>query len=161
MIKAPLLVAIAAAIVALGVFAFVTDTPAMMGSNAETCANCHVMDAAYENWYHAPHEKWTECVDCHLPHENVFAYYFAKGKTGMHDVYVFSTGQTPVMIRANEDTKKWVQGNCIRCHEDAVETIMAGVQPFDRACWDCHRNVAHGPRGISITPYQDSSIYNK
>jgi cytochrome c nitrite reductase small subunit len=161
MTKAPLLVAIAAAIFALGVFVFVTDTPAMMGSNAETCANCHVMDAAYENWYHAPHEKWTECVDCHLPHENVFAYYFAKGKTGMHDVYVFSTGQTPVMIRANEDTKKWVQGNCIRCHEEAVETIMAGIQPFERACWDCHRNVAHGPRGISITPYQDSSIYYK
>jgi len=52
-----------------------------------------------------------------------------------------------------------VQGNCIRCHEDAVETIMMGAQPFDRNCWDCHRNVAHGPRGISITPYQDSTLY--
>ena len=159
MTRIPILIAIAAAVVALGVFAFVTDAPAMMGSNAETCANCHVMDAAYENWYHAPHEAWTECVDCHLPHENVVAYYFAKGKTGMHDVYVFSTGQTPVMIRANEDTKKWVQGNCIRCHADTVETIMMGPQEFDRNCWDCHRNVAHGPRGISITPYQDSSLY--
>jgi len=77
----------------------------------------------------------------------------------MHDVYVFSTGQTPVMIRANEETQKWVQGNCIRCHADAVETIMMGPQEFDRNCWDCHRNVAHGPRGISITPYQDSNLY--
>ena len=159
MTKLPIFIAIAAAVIALGVFAFATDAPAMMGSNAETCANSHVMDAAYENWYHAPHEKWTECVDCHLPHENVFAYYFAKGKTGMHDVYVFSTGQTPVLIRANEDTQKWVQSNCIRCHADAVETIMMGSQEFDRNCWECHRNVAHGPRGISITPYQDSTLY--
>lgn len=159
MTKTPLIIAIVAAVVALGVFVLVTDTPAMMGSSAEVCANCHVMDAVYENWYRASHGNWTECVDCHLPHENVFAYYFAKGKTGMHDVYVFTTGQTPVMIRANEDTKKWVQANCIRCHEDAVETIMVGAQPFDRSCWDCHRNVAHGPRGISIAPFQDSSIY--
>ena len=159
MTKNSLIIAVAAAVIALGVFVFVTDTPAMMGSNAETCANCHVMDAAYENWYHAPHEKWTACVDCHLPHENVFSYYFAKGKTGMHDVYVFSTGQTPELIRANEETKEWVQHNCIRCHEDAVESIMVGSQPFDRNCWDCHRNVAHGPRGISIVPQQDSAIY--
>ena len=159
MTKTPLIVALAAAVIALGVFVFVTDTPAMMGSNAEPCANCHVMDAAYENWFHAPHEKWAECVDCHLPHENVFAYYFAKGKTGMHDVYVFSTGQTPELIRANEETKEWVQHNCIRCHEDAVEFIMAGSQPLDRNCWDCHRNVAHGPRGISIVPQQDNTIY--
>ncbi|MFZ5820579.1 MAG: cytochrome c nitrite reductase small subunit [Chloroflexota bacterium] len=159
MTRFPLIVSIAAAAIALAVFAVVTDTPAMMGSAPEACANCHVMDAAYENWYHAPHEKWTECVDCHLPHENVFAYYFAKGKTGMHDVYVFSTGQTPALIRANEDTKEWVQGNCIRCHADAVEGILMGAQPFERNCWDCHRDVAHGQRGISIAPNQDSSLY--
>jgi cytochrome c nitrite reductase small subunit len=77
----------------------------------------------------------------------------------MHDVYVFTTGQTPVMIRANEETKEWVQGNCIRCHEAAVEGILMGAQPFDRICWDCHRTVAHGQRGISLIPYQDSTIY--
>lgn len=159
MSKIPLSIAIAAAVIAFGVFAYATDTPAMLGSAPETCANCHVMDAAYENWYHAPHEQWTKCVDCHLPHENVFAYYFAKGKTGMHDVYVFSTGQTPVMIRANEDTRKWVQSNCIRCHQDAVESILMGAQPFDRNCWDCHRDVSHGQRGISINPNQDTSVY--
>jgi len=153
------IIAILAAILAFAIFAVVTDTPAMMGSAPETCANCHVMDSAYENWYHAPHEKWTECVDCHLPHQNVFAYYFAKGKTGMHDVYVFTTGQTPVLIRANEDTRQWVQSNCIRCHEDAVESILMGAQPFDRKCWDCHRNVSHGSRGISVNPQQDSAVY--
>jgi hypothetical protein len=50
----------------------------------------------------------------------------------MHDVYVFSTGQTPDVIRANEHSKKIIQNNCIHCHEDAVESIMMGAQPFDR-----------------------------
>ncbi|MFZ5910039.1 MAG: hypothetical protein ACOYYU_08505 [Chloroflexota bacterium] len=77
----------------------------------------------------------------------------------MHDVYVFSTGQTPALIRANEDTQKCVQGNCIRCHADTVESILMGAQPFERNCWDCHRDVAHGQRGISIAPNQDSSLY--
>jgi cytochrome c nitrite reductase small subunit len=161
MTRVLLLVALIAAAVALGTFALVTDAPAMLGSAAEPCANCHVMDAAYENWFHAPHQEWAACVDCHLPHENVFAYYLAKGKTGMHDVYVFSTDQTPELIRANEDTKEWVQGNCIRCHHDAVESMLAGVQGFERQCWDCHRNVAHGPRGISINPSQDSALYSR
>jgi cytochrome c nitrite reductase small subunit len=26
--------------------------------------------------------------------------------------------------------------------------------PFDRYCFECHRSVAHGERGISLLPYQ-------
>ena len=26
---------------------------------------------------------------------------------------------------------------------------------FDRYCFDCHRYVSHGERGISLLPYQD------
>jgi len=99
MIKTPLIIAIAAAVIALGVFAFVTDAPAMMGSSAEPCANCHVMDAAYENWYHAPHEKWTECVDCHLPHENVFAYTNKIGDEKVIVIYNNSYEQTSGRIK--------------------------------------------------------------
>jgi cytochrome c nitrite reductase small subunit len=77
----------------------------------------------------------------------------------MHDVYVFSTGTTPELIRLNENSREIVQANCIRCHTDAVETIMTGVQPFERRCWDCHRSTAHGDRGSSQAIYQDSSLY--
>ncbi|MEW5941991.1 MAG: NapC/NirT family cytochrome c, partial [Chloroflexota bacterium] len=90
-IPVPLLVALAAFVVAMGLFVYVSDAAAYAGTRPETCANCHVMDAVYENYYHAAHEKWAECADCHLPHENLFAYYFEKGRQGMHDVYVFST----------------------------------------------------------------------
>ena len=29
-----------------------------------------------------------------------------------------------------------------------------------RYCFECHRSVAHGQRGISILPYQDKGLYD-
>ena len=159
MSRLPFFIAIAAAVMALGFFVYVTDAPAYGGSDSETCANCHVMDSQYENWFHAPHERVTECVDCHLPHENIAVYYFEKGRQGAKDVYAFTTGNIPVAIRASEKTKGIIQSNCIRCHEATVESVVMGAQPFERYCWACHRDVSHGSRGASAVPYQDSVIY--
>ena len=155
----PLILGMLLLVAALGVFAWATDAPAYLGHEASTCNNCHVMDSQYENWFHAGHTEFATCVECHLPHDNVFHYYLAKAQTGMHDVYVFSTGQTPVLIRAKPETRQILQANCIRCHDTTVADIVAGPQPFDRNCWDCHRSVAHGARGISIVPLQDSLLY--
>lgn len=159
MLRNPLFIAIAAAVIALGTFVFVTDAVSYAGTDSETCANCHIHDSTYENYYHSAHRPWAECSSCHLPHNNFANYYFEKGRQGMYDVYVFSTGQTPEVIRANEHSKEIIQENCIHCHEDAVETIMMGAQPFERYCWECHRNIAHGSRGGSMAPYQDSNFY--
>jgi cytochrome c nitrite reductase small subunit len=153
------IIAIAAAVLALGYFAFVTDAIAYGGKAPETCANCHVMDSRYENWYHGAHENWAKCADCHLPHDNFAVYYAEKGRQGMKDTYAFVTGNIPPAIRAEEKTKIIVQKNCIHCHENTVESIMAGAQPFDRYCWSCHRDVAHGARGSALAPYQDSDLY--
>jgi cytochrome c nitrite reductase small subunit len=154
-----LLIGIIAAVIALGTFTVTVDPFSYMGTVAATCNNCHVMNAVYENWYHAPHEKVTECVDCHLPHDNPVHYWIEKAKTGMHDVYYFSTGQTPALIRAKPETQVIIQANCIRCHQSTVADIIMGAQPFDRHCWECHRAVAHGQRGISLDTFQDSVIY--
>ncbi len=159
MFKTPFVIAVLSAILALGFFVFVTDAPSYGGSAPETCNNCHVMDSQYENWFHAPHEKVTECVDCHLPHENIAVYYLEKGRQGAKDVFAFTTGNIPVAIRASERTKSIIQDNCLRCHQDTVENIMMGAQPLDRYCWDCHRSVSHGDRGSSSVPYQDSTLY--
>lgn len=158
-LKISVLLAVAAAAVALGAFVFVTDAPAYGGTASETCANCHVMDSMYENYYHAGHQRWAECADCHLPHDNEVNYYFEKGRQGMHDVYVFGTGQVPELISLSAKSRGIVQQNCIRCHEAVIEPIMVGAQPFERDCWECHRQVAHGPRGASIVTYQDSNLY--
>lgn len=157
--KLPFILAVVVAVAALGFLAYVTDAPAYAGNAPETCNNCHVMDAQYENWAHGPHEDWAKCTDCHLPHDNIVMYYMEKGRQGMKDTYAFTTGNIPVAIRASDETKEIVQANCIHCHEHTVEAIMMGPQAFDRYCWDCHRDAAHGSRGISIVPYQDSVFY--
>ena len=155
----PLLIALMAFVLAMGIFMLTTDALAYAGTHAETCNNCHVMNPMYENYYHAAHQRAAECADCHLPHENAVAYWLEKGRQGAHDVYFFSTGQTPEMIRANEHSQEIIQSNCIRCHEETVESIIMGAQAFDRNCWDCHRDVAHGTRGMSTSPFQDSTFY--
>lgn len=158
MSKIPI-VAIVVAALAMGYFAFVTDAVSYGGSAPETCANCHVMDSQYESWYHGAHENWAKCTDCHLPHDNFAVYYAEKGRQGAKDVYAFVTGNIPIAIRASDKTKGVVQENCIHCHEDSVESIVMGAQPFDRYCWDCHRDIAHTARGGSGLPYQDSNLY--
>lgn len=151
----PLMIGILALLVALGTFTYVSGAVAFAGTEPATCNTCHVMNDVYENWFHAPHEKVTECVDCHLPHDNFVNYWVEKGRTGLHDVYFFSTGQTPAVIRANAQSKAVVQENCLRCHRDTVESIVMGTPDSDRYCWDCHRSVSHGPRGISISPFSN------
>jgi cytochrome c nitrite reductase small subunit len=158
-LKSPLFWAVAATAAALGVFIFVTDAPAYAGTASETCANCHVMDSMYENYYHGSHHEWAECAGCHLPHDNLVNYYVEKGRQGMHDVYVFGMGQAPALIRLSEHSQEIIQQNCIRCHGQAVETIMVGLPPFERSCWECHRTMAHGFRGASAALYQDSNLY--
>ena len=160
MSKFPIVVAITAAVLALGYFAYISEALSYMGSDPATCNNCHTMDSQYENWFHGSHERFAECTDCHIPHDNIAVYYLYKGKSGARDVFSFVTKSYPVAIRANAETKQIVQANCIRCHQDTVEGILGGAMAFDRQCWDCHRNVAHGQRGLSIYPYQDTAIYS-
>jgi len=153
----PTILAAAALLTVLVVFVSVTDMPKYVTSSPRTCTNCHVMDAAYENWYHAPHEKVTKCVDRHLPHGNIFSYYYVKFASGAHDVYYFSTGKTPEAIRIHPETAEIIQSNCIRCHTETVAGLNA--HEMGRNCWKCHRDVAHGERGITLLPVQDSLIY--
>ena len=159
--RASLLIGILVFLAALGVFAWVTDAPAYLGHEAATCNNCHVMDAQYENWYHAAHDRYAVCTDCHLPHQNVVSYYIYKGYSGMKDVISFTFKTYPAALRATRQTDQIVQANCIRCHANTVENIVAGPQPFDRTCWSCHRSAAHGERGYSLQPFHDSEVYGK
>ena len=159
--RLPIFVGLIVLVAALGVFAWATDAPAYLRHAPSTCNNCHVMDAQYENWYHAAHARVAVCTDCHLPHQNIVSYYIYKGYSGMKDVLSFTFKTYPVAIRATNQTDQIIQANCIRCHNDTVDNIIAGAQPFDRYCWDCHCSVAHGQRGLSLYPYQDTEIYNK
>lgn len=150
-----LLVAVLALAAVIGVGLYVTDFTAYLGNNPTTCNNCHVMDNAYESWYHAGHKQWADCNDCHTPHD-LIPKYLVKAESGYHHVSAFTLGHIPDAIRAKEKSRDIVQENCIRCHEDTVSTMLDNPMPLDRRCFECHRSVAHGERGLSILPYQHS-----
>jgi len=160
MTKTPIIVAVVALLAAVGVGMYVTDFTAYLGNNPATCNNCHVMDAVYEGWFHGAHQEWATCSDCHTPHAFIPKYY-VKAQSGYHHVTAFTFGKIPDAIRAKAESHEVVQENCIRCHEGTVEGIVMATQESERYCWDCHRNVSHGPRGISVSPYQDSELYSK
>lgn len=151
--KLPIIVGIISIAIVTGVGLYVTDFTAYLGNNPATCNNCHVMDGAYESWYHSGHKEWTSCNDCHTPHALIPKYY-VKALSGYHHVSAFTLGNIPNAIRAKEESREIVQDNCIRCHDDTVADIMEGPMAFDRYCFDCHRSVAHGERGVSLLPYQ-------
>jgi len=145
------LVGVIALLVVVGVGLYVSDFTAYLGNNPSTCNNCHVMDAAYEGWSHAPHKLWATCGDCHTPHDLV-PKYLVKAESGFRHVSAFILGHFPPAIRAKESSKDVIQENCIRCHTSTVDEMMSSSMAFDRYCFDCHRSVAHGERGISTLP---------
>jgi len=151
--KLAILVGILAVVAAVGVGMYVSDFTAYLGNNPSTCNNCHVMDAVYESWYHAGHKAWATCGDCHTPHAFI-PKYWVKAQSGFRHVSAFVLGHIPNAIRARESSREIVQENCITCHAETVEDIVAGPMELDRYCFDCHRSAAHGQRGISLLPYQ-------
>jgi cytochrome c nitrite reductase small subunit len=160
MFKIPLIVGIIAILAVVGVGLYVSDFTAYLGNNPATCNNCHVMDAAYEGWYHAGHQEWTTCNDCHTPHA-LIPKYIIKAKSGYHHVTTFLFGEIPDAIRAKESSRAVVQENCIRCHEVTVSMVAAGAEDADRYCFACHRSTAHGERGVSILPIRSAEETTK
>ncbi len=141
-------------IAVIGVGISVTHFTSYLGNDPNTCNNCHVMDAAYEGWYHAAHHSTATCNDCHTPHD-LIPKYFTKAKSGANHVFHFTLGLIPEPLRAKPATDKIIQANCIRCHQETIAEIGDGQMAGGRYCFECHRSVAHGERGIAIRPFQE------
>lgn len=120
-----------------GLGAYLSDQP-------EACNNCHVMNPAYEGWFHAAHRRVAVCNDCHTPHAFP-AKWSVKFLKGLQHVYFYTTYQIPPQIYADGLTRQIVQSNCVRCHFNTV-AVQSGLMGGERLCFDCHRTVAHGER---------------
>lgn len=108
----------------------------------EFCAQCHVMETEYENWFHTGGHRRVKCIDCHLPNDNLALHLAWKGYEGMWDAYVFYSGRVPDAIRLSSHGQAIVQENCRRCHSETVANIQE-----DRNCWQCHRRLSHKTSG--------------
>jgi cytochrome c nitrite reductase small subunit len=108
----------------------------------EFCAGCHVMQAEYENWFHAGAHRRIKCIDCHLPNDTFARHFTWKGIDGMKDALSFYSGRVPETIRLSEHGAAVLAENCRRCHEQTVSMIKE-----DRNCWQCHRRLSHTMSG--------------
>lgn len=102
------------------------------------CAQCHVMEPQYENWFHNGGHRRQKCIECHLPNDGIARHMALKGITGMWDSFVFYSGRVPDTIKISQSGAAIVQENCKRCHEQTVSMIKE-----DRNCWSCHRRLSH------------------
>lgn len=137
------------ALIGMGVGIFFMLGPPGLLARSETpafCASCHVMEAEYEAWFHEGAHRRINCVDCHLPYQNVAAHYVWKSIDGFKDMVVFYSGRAPEIIKASDHAQQVLQSNCVRCHETTVEMIDNG-----RRCWSCHRRLVHVRSGIIET----------
>ena len=96
-------------------------------SNDRFCIVCHEMRpmvAAYHNDVHGGNGKTgikVDCVTCHLPHDNIFAYIATKARNGVVEGAIHFFG--------NPDAIDWQANRANRQHFVR-----------DEACYGCHTN---------------------
>jgi len=143
-------------------FAFyISKAPSYLSDNPKTCVNCHIMGPEYSTWSHSSHREYTNCNDCHVPHNNVFNKYYFKAKDGLRHATIFTLRGEPQVIRIKQAGANAVQKNCIRCHGTLLadvkmnqRTDSLSMYRSKRKCWDCHRLTPHDRiRGLTTTPY--------
>lgn len=145
-------------IIMLGIFAglgafviHIAKAASYLSDEPQTCVNCHIMAPQYATWSHSSHREWTNCNDCHVPHNNIANHYFFKAKDGLRHSTMFTFRLEPQVIFIQQAGKDVVDQNCRRCHEELIsDTKLTTMQPDihrnieDRYCTDCHRETPHG-----------------
>ena len=144
-----------------GLFMYLLRMHTYLTDDPSACVNCHIMTPYYASWMHSSHARDATCNDCHVPHNNIFAKYFFKAKDGMNHVSKFVTFKERQVITAEDASAGVIMDNCIRCHkqlnQEFVNTgridYMEAQRGEGKACWDCHRDVAHMKmNSLSSTP---------
>jgi cytochrome c nitrite reductase small subunit len=139
----------------------------IVGDDPAACVNCHIMSPYHSTWARSSHGRDATCNDCHVPHNNIVAKYYFKGKDGMKHVAYFVTHAEHQAIMAEEASSQVIMNNCIRCHEE-LNTRLVRTGKIDymlakrgegMTCWDCHRDVPHGGmNSLSSTPHAETQV---
>jgi len=139
---------------------YISNAPSYLSDKPETCVNCHIMAPQYATWTHSAHREFTNCNDCHVPHNNVFNKYYFKAMDGLRHATIFTLRKEPQVIFIKDAGKKAVQNNCIRCHNDLLRddklllmTDNLYANRKKRNCIDCHIETPHGRvKGLASAP---------
>ncbi len=113
-------------------------------SNPQACVNCHIMQPQFDGWQKASHHQVAKCVDCHLP-QDFLGKYYTKAENGFWHSKGFTLQDFHEPIQMREVSRRVVQQNCLRCHNDSVHEVLT-IRPDQEEldCTHCHRTVGHG-----------------
>lgn len=129
-------------------------------SGADFCSKCHSMKGvalAHKEDIHGGNNKAgfkAKCVDCHLPHDNVWKYVTAKAYTGAKDVLgeIFWADTFDWVGNLEKRKEFTYTTGCQKCHDlDAIryeipkaflahKDFKTGKVP---SCVHCHEHVGH------------------
>ncbi|MCD8212964.1 MAG: NapC/NirT family cytochrome c [Campylobacter sp.] len=108
-----------------------------------------------------------KCTDCHLPHDSLVGYIFAKAKNGIAEGFTTLTGDPSKKdwIANREHARKnyTFDSSCLKCHADIIKgseanatreisKMHAKYNEFKNTseamkCTDCHKYVGHKELG--------------
>jgi cytochrome c nitrite reductase small subunit len=132
---------------AIGISAFTVTyagATSYLGSDPETCTNCHVMEKQYDAWRVGSHAQEATCNDCHLPHTTTLDKYLVKAEDGVIHSTKFTTGDYPENIRIRDKSRQVTNQACLYCHADMTNDLFYAMgADADLDCTRCHANVGH------------------
>jgi cytochrome c nitrite reductase small subunit len=116
-------------------------------ADPRACVNCHIMQPQFDSWQKASHHPVAGCVDCHLP-RSLLPKLLAKAANGWHHSKGFTLEDFHEPIIIKPANSRILQENCLRCHADLVDNLVAGARTDRDAvvCVHCHPSVGHGER---------------
>lgn len=129
----------------LGVFTFgYGEGHAYLSNDPASCANCHVMQSAFDSWQKSSHHAVAVCNDCHTPHDSVVGKYLVKGDNGFFHSLAFTTGSYKDPIQIKPRNSAVVQQACLSCHKEIVNHMLPTEVGGDMvSCVHCHQGVGH------------------
>lgn len=116
-----------------------------LSTDPKACVNCHIMQPEYDAWQKASHHTAAVCVDCHLP-EAFIPKYFTKAENGYRHGKLFTTQTFREPIEVGNAGRQILQENCLRCHGELTDSLVASPHDGSLPCVKCHATVGHGPR---------------
>ncbi len=133
-------------------YSYIRDDP-------RVCANCHIMESAYDSWLKASHHTVAICGDCHLPADPV-GKLVGKMINGWNHSVAFTLQNFPEPIRVTERSAEVLQASCLHCHGDITHAIAAGPSGAGDPvrCTHCHSRVGHGDRAGLGGRFRESEI---
>ncbi|AQW85444.1 cytochrome C [Campylobacter pinnipediorum subsp. caledonicus] len=135
-------------------------------SDEKFCVVCHEMDPiviAYSKDIHSGIGKTgvkAKCVDCHLPHDNIINYIYAKARNGVVEgaIHFFGDAENINWHENRKHRKNFVfDDGCLNCHTNIYDNKLISAKAHEMhdhyksllntdkklGCASCHVEVGH------------------